>query len=82
MKSTLNLALDKKVIEQAKAYAKEKHISLSSLVEQYLSELVAESQPKLKNEASIVDALAGIVNLPTYDDYRKSHTGYLSKKHE
>ncbi|MBK7407176.1 MAG: hypothetical protein IPL49_19110 [Saprospirales bacterium] len=82
MSAKLTLSLDKKVIEQAKIYAKEKHVSLSFLVENYLQKIVSEYQPKAEEENSIVEELGGIVKLSTTFDYRADYANYLTKKHE
>ena len=68
MATKLTLSLDEHVIAQAKKYAKAKQVSLSLLVENYLKKLVAEYQPDVENESSIVEELAGIVNLSADDE--------------
>lgn len=82
MATKLTLSLDKKVIEQAKIYAKEKHVSLSFLVENYLQKLVSEYKSNTENGSSIVEELAGIVKLSADYDYKDDYADYLSKKYE
>lgn len=82
MSTKLTLSLDKRVIEQAKRYAKEHHVSLSFLVENYLLKLVSDYKPKSGNESSIVEELAGIVKLSADYDHREDYAKYLSKKHK
>ena len=82
MSTKLTLSLDKKVIEQAKIYAKEKHVSLSFLVENYLQKLVSEYKSNTENGSSIVEELSGIVKLSSDYDYRDDYTDYLKKKYK
>ena len=82
MSTKLTLSLDEKVIEQAKRYAKERHVSLSFLVENYLLKLVSGYAPGSENESSIVEELAGIVYLKPDYDYKEDFSEYLSKKHQ
>jgi hypothetical protein len=78
----LTLSLDEKVIEQAKRYAKERQVSLSFLVENYLLKLVSGYAPSSENQNSIVEELAGIVYLKPDYDYKEDFSEYLSKKHQ
>lgn len=82
MSTKLTLSLDKKVIELAKKYAKEKQVSLSFLVENYLQKLVAEYQFDVENGNSIVEELAGIIDLPADYDYKDEYANYLSEKYQ
>ncbi|MDX1940526.1 MAG: DUF6364 family protein [Saprospiraceae bacterium] len=82
MNTKLTLSLDKEVIEQAKRYAKEKDISLSALIEHYLQRLVATYQSDNEDEGSIVEALSGIIELPSDYDYKAEYAKHLSKKHQ
>ena len=81
MHTKLTLSLDKKVIEKAKRYAKEKEVSLSFLVENYLQKLVSEYKTDAGAGSSIVEELSGILSLPPDFDHRKDHADYLSKKY-
>lgn len=82
MNTKLTLSLNKKVIEKAKIYAKEKQMSLSFLVENYLQKLVSEYKTDTEAGSSIVEELSGILALPPDLDYRKEHADYLSKKYK
>lgn len=75
MDTKLTLKLDSFVIEQAKSYAKEKKLSLSQLIEGYLSLLTSS-----KKEAEItplVKSLSGILG----EDFGSSNYKDEYKKH-
>ena len=82
MSTKLTLSLDKRIIERAKIYAKEKQVSLSSLVENYLQKLVGEYHSDTENGNSIVEELAGIIDLSADYDYKDEYTKYLSEKYQ
>ena len=81
LKSTLNykviktilgfqVIFKKKVIEQAKKYAKKKNISLSKLIEAYLSRtsFQEKDEPVI---SPLVKSLSGILKLPKEFDRKK-----------
>ena len=82
MNTKLTLSLDKKIIEQAKQYAKEQHVSLSSLVENYLQKIVSEYKSQTDPSSSIVEELGGIINLSPDFDYKEEYRQHLSQKHQ
>jgi hypothetical protein len=63
MDSRLTLHLNKEVIDQAKKYAREHQVSLSTLVEHYLLKITSSSQESPVSQGSIVDELSGILSL-------------------
>ncbi len=75
MKAKLTLTLDKSLIEEAKEYAKSSNISLSTIVERYLSSLLEEKQAQEKDPSLGGDHLAGMnhfdraFDLIDYSDY-------------
>jgi hypothetical protein len=80
MDTKLTLKLDKLIIENAKEYAKEKNISLSKMIENYLQAITN----KRKNEIEIsplVKSLTGVIGQQD-DNYKKDYTDYLSKKYQ
>ncbi len=79
MDSKLTLKLDESVIERAKQYAKEHHISLSRLIETYLRALTLNQQPKMKI-TPLVKSLTGVIELDE-NDYRQDYTDFLSQKY-
>lgn len=81
MDTKLTLSLDKKVIEQAKKYAKKKNISLSKLIEGYLDKVSA----KEKDEpfiSPLVKSLSGVLSLPKGFDAKKGYGDFLSQKYK
>ncbi len=82
MSTKLTLSLDKKIIEQAKQYAKEQHVSLSSLVENYLQKIVSEYKSKTDSGSSIVEELGGIIKLSPDFDYKEEYRQHSTEKHQ
>ncbi len=79
MNTKLTLNLDKGVIDQAKSYAKNNHVSLSKLVENYLDSLTKRSEKK-SNVSPLVESLTGVIPSGNYDD-KKGYKDYLSEKY-
>ncbi|MFV0346287.1 MAG: DUF6364 family protein [Bacteroidales bacterium] len=81
MDKKLTLSLDQKVIEQAKIYSKTNKISLSKLIESYLSTVT-----KRENDASkitpLVESLSGVINFPDDLDIKDSYSDYLIEKYK
>jgi hypothetical protein len=71
MNTNLILNLDKGIIEEAKSYAKENKVSLSSLIENYLSSLIKTSDRKDIKTSPLVESLTGIISSDI--DERKSY---------
>ncbi|MEZ4825494.1 MAG: DUF6364 family protein [Bacteroidia bacterium] len=82
MNTKLTLSLDKQVIELAKIYAKEKKVSLSFLIENYLQKIVSGYRPSNNENGSLVDELSGIITLPPNFDYKKAQAAHFSEKHK
>ena len=81
MDTKLTLSLDRKVIEQAKKYAQKKNISLSKLIEAYLSR--ASSQEKEEPAISpLVKSLSGVIKLSKGFNHKKAYSDYLSDKYK
>jgi hypothetical protein len=83
MDSKLTLRLNSAVIERAKAYARNNKISLSKIIESYLSHIT--KQNNIEKETSItplVESLTGVVDLPVDFDYKKEYQDYLIKKYK
>ncbi len=77
----MTLSLDKKVIEQAKKYARKKNISLSKLIEAYLrkTSLPEKEEPAI---SPLVKSLSGVIKLPKEFNYKKGYSDYLSDKYK
>jgi hypothetical protein len=82
MNTKLTLTIDKKVIEIAKEYAKEKGQSLSEMVENYFK-FVTVNRAKIKEKqlSAKVRKLRGIIKIDENFDYKKILTEELSKKY-
>lgn len=81
MDTKLTLKLNQDIIEKAKVYAKEKEISLSLLIENYLQKIT--SNKKSKREISpLVKSLSGIINLPKDYNRKKDYGEFLLNKYK
>jgi len=80
MNTKLTLNIDKNIINKAKSYALNQHISLSKLVEEYLKSLSSSSNDKLV-VAPITKELSNIIKNKTKINYKNSIEDYLISKH-
>lgn len=79
MDTKLTLKLDSSIIENAKIYAKSKNVSLSQLIETYLSLL---TNPKGDDEVTpLVKSLSGVIKLPRDYDYKSEYKKHLKDKY-
>lgn len=79
MNTKLTLNLNKSVIEQAKSYAKNNHVSLSKLIENYLDSLNRNNHSS--DEISpLVASLTGVIPNDSVNE-KKEYTDYLTKKY-
>jgi hypothetical protein len=81
MDTKLTLNLDKSVIEQAKEYARFHQISLSRLIESYLSSLIAKKDSEIEI-TPLVKSLSGVIKLDTDFNHKESYTDYLIEKYK
>ncbi|MGH1435635.1 MAG: DUF6364 family protein [Lewinella sp.] len=81
MDKKLTLSLNERVIERAKVYAQDHKISLSRLIESYLSSLI-ENKPEEITITPLVESLSGLVNIPDEFDYKNDYTDYLLEKYK
>ena len=80
MDKKLTLSFDKRIIESAKDYAKSNNISLSKLIESYLTTLT-----KPRNSAKItplVESLSGVISLDKDFDIKDAYADYLIEKYK
>lgn len=82
METKLTLILDKKVIEQAKEYAKSNRVSLSKIVESYLSSLVHDKEAADSEITPLVKSLSGVVRLENGFDHKRRYSLYLGSKYQ
>ncbi|MEH6704085.1 MAG: DUF6364 family protein [Galbibacter orientalis] len=81
MDKKLTLSLDKAIIEDAKNYAKSNNISLSKLIESYLTTLTKRKK-KPTEITPLVESLSGVINLDEDFDVKDAYTDYLIEKYK
>lgn len=81
MDKKLTLSLNERVIEKAKVYAQDHQISLSRLIESYLSSLIENKSEDIKI-TPLVESLSGVVDIPHDFDYKNDYTDYLLEKYQ
>lgn len=81
MDAKLTLSLDKHIIEQAKKYAKSNKISLSRLIETYLSSLTTKRSNQIEI-TPLVKSLSGVISLENDKDTNSGYTDYLIEKYK
>lgn len=80
MDKKLTLSLNERVIEEAKQYAQRHQISLSKLIESYLSSLIT-NESEDTGITPLVESLSGVVVIPEDFDYKKDYTDRLLDKY-
>ena len=81
MDKKLTLSLDKSIIESAKNYAKSNNISLSKLIESYLTKLTNRKRSSTEI-THLVESLSGVINLDEDFDVKDAYTDYLIEKYK
>lgn len=83
MNTKLTLTIEEEVIKKAKEYVKDKNVSLSEIIENYLKTLTKQSNKKSsKKFAPVVTSLKGSFKIPSKDfDYKKELRNRLSEKY-
>ena len=81
MDTKLTLIADKEIIEKAKQYAKSQKISLSRLIESYLSSLVSKRSEEIEI-SPLVKSLSGVISLENDFDAKEKYTDFLLKKYK
>jgi len=82
MDTKLTLKLNKSIIERAKIYASDQQVSLSKLVENYLSSLTSERSSQKEIPISpFVKSLTSGTTIPSDYDYKKDYRDYLEEKY-
>lgn len=79
MNTKLTLNLNKDVIKRAKKYAKFHKVSLSKLIESYLSSLTSKEKQEIEI-TPLVESLSGLIQLDKDFDFKESYTDYLIEK--
>lgn len=81
MDTKLTLIADKEIIEKAKQYAKSQKISLSRLIESYLSSLVSKKTEEIEI-SPLVKSLSGVISLEYDFDAKEKYTDFLLEKYK
>jgi hypothetical protein len=79
MNTKLTLSIDKNIIEKAKKYAKNRHKSVSKLIENYLKNIVVKND--YEKISPIVNELAGSIKNNKIN-LKEDYTEYLIKKYK
>ena len=81
MDKKLTLSLDKTIIESAKNYAKSNNISLSKLIESYLTSLTKRKRNPTEI-TPLVESLSGLITLDKNFDVKDDYADYLIEKYK
>ena len=83
MQTKLTLRLDEELIERAKAWAKERRVSLSRAVSEFLTQVSKEKEPPTLNSWTrrLTGAASGKGEPPSDEKIRRDHQTYLEAKH-
>ena len=81
MDTKLTLSMDRKVIEQARKYARKKNTSLSNLIKNYLLSITKFGKKKGKQITPLVRSLSGVLKLSGGVDPKKKYAGHLASKY-
>ncbi|PCE66408.1 DUF6364 family protein [Sediminicola luteus] len=82
MDAKLTLKLNKGVIEKAKAYASNKKMSLSRIIEAYLQTLTSEDENPEFEISPFIKSIATGVEIPSDLDYKKHYSDHLMEKYK
>lgn len=82
MDKKLTLSLNSTVIETAKLYAKSNNISLSKLIESYLSSLTQKKEGKELEITPLVKSLSGVISVEDDFNEKEEYTQYLIEKYK
>ncbi len=81
MNTKLTLKLDKTVIDQTKAYARQHGVSLSILVERYFARLIEADRQRHAQPTGVVAELAGLLAGADVEDPKQDYADYLAEKY-
>lgn len=76
----LTLKLDVSVIERTKEYARQRHLSLSGMVENYFRALTGD-QPAHRQLTPLVRELSGVAPARAGRRWKQAYAEYLAKKY-
>lgn len=81
MDKKLTLSLKAEIIEAAKRYARSNEVSLSKLIESYLSSLTRKESEKAEI-TPLVESLSGVISMKNDYDEKEEYTRYLIEKYK
>lgn len=81
MDKKLTLSLDGAIIESAKTYASANNISLSKLIESYLTSLTIRKKSATEI-TPLVESLSGVISFDEDFDFKDSYTDFLIEKYK
>jgi hypothetical protein len=81
MDSKLTLKLNADIIEKAKKYAKSNEVSLSKLIENYLSNLTNKTAPQ-PTITPLVHSLSGVISAADLDKMSADYGDFLTEKYK
>ncbi|RVU23432.1 hypothetical protein EOJ36_10140 [Sandaracinomonas limnophila] len=79
MTTKLTLSVEQSIIEKAKIYAKQTGRSLSEIIQNYLEQLVDESE--VNEIPTDLNKLIGVIKLPKNFDEKNELQDYFESKH-
>ncbi|MDQ3002060.1 MAG: DUF6364 family protein [Fibrobacterota bacterium] len=82
MDTKLTLMLNKRIIDQAKVYAKRHRKSLSGLVENYFKNLTDRPKADDEDVTPLVKELSGVLKLKPDFDLKKDFLRHLEDRHK
>jgi len=81
MDTKLTIKLSKRVIDEAKDYAKNHRTSLSRMIENYL-DTITKKEIKDYEITPLVKSLSGVINLPSDFDYKEDYVKFVNEKYK
>ena len=81
MNTKLTVKLNKRVIDDAKTYARNHKTSLSRMIESYL-DAMTKKEIKEFEITPLVESLSGVVTLPNDYDYKDDYSKFLNEKYK
>ncbi|MGY5847036.1 DUF6364 family protein [Salegentibacter sp. HM20] len=81
MDKKLTLSLNSTIIETAKRYAKSNNISLSKLIESYLSSLTKKEEKEVEI-TPLVKSLSGVISIDDDLNEKEEYSQYLIEKYK
>jgi hypothetical protein len=81
MNTKLTVKLNKRVIDDAKTYARNHRTSLSRMIESYL-DAMTKKEIKEFEITPLVESLSGVVTLPNNYDYKDDYSKFLNEKYK